>query len=58
MTGTTRTLTIVVGLAFALFVAAFALHADEDAAVGEGFGEVTDGGDDFGAPGAEMAKAE
>ena len=33
-----------------MFVAALALHADEDAAVGEGFGEVTDRGDDFGAP--------
>jgi hypothetical protein len=29
------------------------VHADENAAVGEGFGQVPDGGDDFGAPGGK-----
>ena len=34
----------------ALFAGGFALHADDDAAVGEGFRESADAGDDFGAP--------
>ena len=29
------------------------MHADENAAVGEGFGQVPDSGDDFGAPGGK-----
>ena len=33
------------------------MHAEEDAAVGEGFGQVPDGGDDFGAPGGETDEA-
>jgi hypothetical protein len=33
-----------------LFVAGFALHAEDDTAVGEGDGEATNAGDDFGTP--------
>jgi len=36
--------------AFALFLGGFALHADGDAAVGEGVGQAANGGDRFGAP--------
>ena len=39
--------------AFAFLGGQFALHADENAAVGQGFGQVADGGDDFGAPTGE-----
>ena len=49
---------IEVAEAFALFVGGFALHADDDAAVGEGFGQASDGGHDFGAPAGETGEAE
>ena len=42
--------------ALGLFLMGFALHADDDAAVGQGIGEVADGGDGFGAPGAESGE--
>jgi hypothetical protein len=48
---------VLIAEALAFFAVAFALHADDDTAVGEGFGQVTDGGDEFGAPGAVRRKA-
>jgi len=42
--------------AFAFFVASFALHADDDATVGERLGQMADGSDAFRTPGAEMTK--
>ena len=39
--------------AVALLVDGFAVHADNDAAVGEGVGKAADGGHGFGAPDAE-----
>ena len=38
------------------FVGGLALHADDDAAVGEGVGEAANGGDGFGAPGGEAGE--
>ncbi len=46
-----------VAKAGALFVAGFALHAKDDTAVGEGDGEATDTGDDFGTPTRVAGKA-
>src|SRR3954469_22501636 len=43
--------------AFTFFGLSFALHADENAAVGEGIGEAADGGHGFGAPAREFAEA-
>jgi hypothetical protein len=37
--------------ALAFLVAGFALHVDDNAAVGEGFGQAANGGDGFWAPG-------
>jgi hypothetical protein len=39
------------------FIGGFAFHLDKDAAVGEGLGEVADGGDGFWAPGGKVAKS-
>jgi hypothetical protein len=43
--------------AVALFLGGFLLDADGYAAVGQGFGEVTNGGDGFGAPAGETSQA-
>jgi len=43
--------------AFALFAGSFAFHAKNDATVRQGFGEVADGGEDFGAPGGVVTEA-
>ena len=40
-----------------LVVDGLALHADDDTAVGEGVGEMTDGGNGFGAPGGKADEA-
>ena len=42
---------------FAGFAGGLAVHADDDAAVGEGFGQMTNGGHDLGAPGRKSGKA-
>src|SRR6185436_13680134 len=40
--------------ALTFFRGDFALHAEDDAAISQGFGQVADLGDDFGAPDAEV----